>query len=186
MSKWVIAKEFNFCYGHRVWSQELLEDYALTTHCKCRHLHGHEGKIIVHLSGDELTNGMVVDFNNLNFVKKYIDDYLDHKFIMDINDPLIPHEVPIIDEVGGVEEALEEVHIDMVHLHRIRPTLLTNLPLHLKEKYEGLVFVNFVPTSENLCEWFYRVVSNKMKKININVESITFYETPKSSCVFSR
>jgi 6-pyruvoyltetrahydropterin/6-carboxytetrahydropterin synthase len=56
MGKWVIDKQFSFCYGHRVWSQKLVAEYCETgdTACKCRHLHGHEGLVHVFLEGDTL------------------------------------------------------------------------------------------------------------------------------------
>ena len=47
--KWEISKEFDFCYGHRVWSQTLNIDFSLDACLKCRHIHGHEGKVIVYL-----------------------------------------------------------------------------------------------------------------------------------------
>lgn len=86
---WVIDKQFSFCYGHRVWSQELIGEYCETGDacCKCRHLHGHEGLVHVFLEGDELTRGMVTDFKHLGWLKNFLDDNLDHKFIIDRNDP---------------------------------------------------------------------------------------------------
>lgn len=90
MGKWVIDKQFSFCYGHRVWSQQLHEDYCESndTSCKCRHLHGHEGLVHVFLEGDELERGMVTDFKHLGWLKNFLDTNLDHKFIIDINDPI--------------------------------------------------------------------------------------------------
>ena len=41
---WKISKEFEFCYGHRVWSQTLNTEFSLDGCLKCRHLHGHQGK----------------------------------------------------------------------------------------------------------------------------------------------
>lgn len=188
-----IAKQFDFCYGHRVWVQELEESHALTTHCKCRHLHGHQGKILIHLSSEDLNEqGMVTDFNNLTWFKKWVDDYLDHKFIMDINDPLLRDEVPLINELQysarlGLNDVLQNVGESIVKsdLKQIRPSLYTNHLDYVKEKYEGMVFVDFVPTSENLCRWLYGVVQTKMDEIGVNVDSIEFFETPKSSCVYT-
>ncbi len=37
---WQISKEFDFCYGHRVWSQQLDSEFSLTGCLACRHLHG--------------------------------------------------------------------------------------------------------------------------------------------------
>ena len=87
---WTIDKQFSFCYGHRVWSQLLDEDYCATgdTHCKCRFTHGHEGLVHIFLSADDLERGMVTDFKHLGWMKNFLDDNLDHKFIIDRNDPI--------------------------------------------------------------------------------------------------
>ena len=92
--KWQISKQFDFCYGHRVWSQELNPEYSLDDCLMCRHLHGHQGKVLVHMESEKLENGMVTDFKHLNWFKKFLDDAIDHKFIIDINDPLFPTLLP--------------------------------------------------------------------------------------------
>ncbi len=86
--KWEIAKQFDFCYGHRVWSQTLDVEFSMDSCLACRHLHGHQGRLMVYLSSDKLENGMVTDFHHLNWFKHFLDSTLDHKFIIDINDPL--------------------------------------------------------------------------------------------------
>jgi len=51
------------------------------------------------------------------------------------------------------------------------------------EKYEGIVIVDFVPTSENLAGWLLTVAQEKMKGIpNIKVAAVEYWETPKSHC----
>ena len=48
-----VARELEFCYGHR------LLHYA----GKCKHLHGHNGKAIITLRAESLDElGMLVDF----------------------------------------------------------------------------------------------------------------------------
>ena len=64
---WKISKEFEFCYGHRVWSQTLNTEFSLDGCLKCRHLHGHQGKILVYLEASELNDGMVTDFKHLTY-----------------------------------------------------------------------------------------------------------------------
>lgn len=90
-----IAKQFDFCYGHRVWSQSLNPIFSLDSCLKCRHLHGHQGTINIFLEAEELKEGMVTDFKHLNWFKKWLDDTLDHKFIMDINDPALGSLFPL-------------------------------------------------------------------------------------------
>ena len=85
---WTIEKKFSFCYGHRVWNQTLDMGLSITPECKCRHLHGHEGEVTVCLSSAALTDGMVTDFKHLNWFKQWLDNVLDHKFIIDAIDPL--------------------------------------------------------------------------------------------------
>jgi 6-pyruvoyltetrahydropterin/6-carboxytetrahydropterin synthase len=179
MGSFKIGKQFDFCYGHRVWSQELNSEYSEDSCLACRHLHGHQGTIIVYLESMDstLTNGMVTDFKHLGWFKKWVDNVLDHKFIMDINDPLFEWEFP----------ESKEIPLDMWmtkhpegHL-TINTELINALPEQcLKEKYEGAVFVEFVPTSENLSLWLCKVINDKMNKIGVQCTHIQFFETPKS------
>ena len=51
------------------------------------------------------------------------------------------------------------------------------------EKYEGAVFVDFVPTSENLTAWILKIVQKKMRDLpGIEVLAVEYWETPKSHC----
>ena len=198
--KWTIDKSFDWCYGHRVWSQELNADFtgAEGICLACRHLHGHQGKLKVMLEGDELERGMVTDFKHLGWMKDFIDDVLDHKMIMDINDPLIPHEVPelmVVPFESGTGEAPGDPKLDtrnkclehdggywtpnMAYLWEELPA---ETPKAVFEKYEGLVFVDFVPTSENLSAWLLNIAQEKMAQMNVKVVAVEFWETPKSHC----
>ena len=169
---WKISKEFEFCYGHRVWSQELNADFSLDPCLKCRHLHGHQGKVIIYLEATKLENGMVTDFKHLNWFKAFLDDVLDHKFIIDINDPLFSTLLPHYKKEELI--AMPQGHM-LVDLTKIEKE-----PAHIKEMYEGYVLVDFVPTSENLSAWFLTIASAKMSELNVAVSQVEFAETPKS------
>jgi len=179
--KWIIDKSFDWCYGHRVWSQELNPDFTGSegTCLACRHLHGHQGKLKVMLEGESLERGMVTDFKHLGWMKNFIDDVLDHKFIMDINDPLLPHEVP---DFVAADGKLQSCVIHEEGYWTPRPDRLVNLPTELQEKYEGMVFVDFIPTSENLSAWLLGIAQKKMSKLGVKVVAVEFWETPKSHC----
>lgn len=169
---WSISKEFDFCYGHRVWSQNLNADYSLDSCLMCRHLHGHQGKIIVYLSADELNSGMVTDFKHLNWFKQFLDDTLDHKFIIDINDPLYHTLLPDVTKSDLIEF---EEGFKIVDMNKF-----ANSPHYIKEMYEGYIVVDFVPTSENLSAWFLKIIDKKMSALNVKTTKIEFLETPKS------
>ena len=174
--RWEISKEFDFCYGHRVWSQELNTEFSLDDCLVCRHLHGHQGKIKIYLKDDKLKNGMVTDFKHLNWFKRFLDDTLDHKFILDINDPLYNTLLPFYKNKNDLIKCKENYSIP--NLNKIK-----NEPNHIKELYKGFIIVDFVPTSENLSAWLLAIVQNKMKKIDVSVAKIEFLETPKSKSV---
>lgn len=172
-----IAKQFDFCYGHRVWSQELKEGFSTDLSCACRHLHGHQGTLIIYLSAETLEQGMVTDFKHLGWFKKWLDETLDHKFIMDIHDPLLSHEIPHYANARSVFEGVSlewmpEGHAVLRGYEKLNPAI--------QEKYEGLAIVDFVPTSENLCKWIYEIVQERMSQIGVNVSRVQFFETPKS------
>jgi len=178
---YTIYKQFDFCYGHRVWSQALDSNFAIDACLACRHIHGHQGTIKVHLQAEKLEAGMVTDFKHLGWFKKWLDDTLDHKFIMDINDPLLSHEVPDL-KFGEVSILFGG---DLAPIGSIQIDPKVKLIQAVREKYEGMVFVDFVPTSENLSKWIFNIVQRKMKPLNVTVSSVEFLETPKSSSTYS-
>ena len=189
--KWTIDKRFDFCYGHRVHNQTLNAEFSVDACLACRHLHGHQGEIKILLQGDELSNGMVTDFKHMNWFKVFLDDVLDHKFIMDINDPLLAHEVPDLikfEHFSGTTNVPKKVldfGLCLEHLQGYwtpNINLIGNLDQAVYEKYEGMVFVDFVPTSENLSAWLLRIARNKMVALDVKVVAVEFWETPKSHC----
>jgi 6-pyruvoyltetrahydropterin/6-carboxytetrahydropterin synthase len=134
------------------------------------------------LSAEELKSGMVTDFKHLNWFKEWLDSWLDHKFIIDLSDPLNFDMVSdFVDEVGVVDRAKLNYHDTGLYTPKLE-LLPKDAPQALIEKYEGFVFVDFVPTSENLTSWIFEIVSKKMKPLNVDVVAVEFWETPKSHC----
>ena len=181
---WIIDKTFEFCYGHRVWTQKLHGEYAADLKCACRHLHGHEGKALVHLISANDPNqldltGMVTDFRHLEWLKKFINEHIDHQFIIDSHDP-------IFDNIVGNHMVLYPVLVpgtDVIAGHKVDLTSVEpNTPEY--EYYEGFFVVDFVPTSENLSNWLALIVNEKMKPLNVKTHSIEWWETPKSRSVY--
>ncbi len=77
-----VTKVIHFCYGHRLLNYE----------GKCRHLHGHNGKVEIELSAPRLDRrGMVRDFTEIKqVIQGWIDENLDHKMILRKDDPALP------------------------------------------------------------------------------------------------
>ena len=193
---WVIDKSFDYCYGHRVWSQELNTKYSLDSCLACRHLHGHQGKVKLFLGANDLNKGMVTDFKHTNIFKKWLDDVMDHKFVIDINDPLFSNLAGNIlltpdESLSWYENLMVNYNSeygyavpDLDHITDI----LSKLDISdaqkqaIYEKYEGLIIVNFIPTSERLCQWWYEVANKMLNGLGIDVVAVEYWETPKSHC----
>jgi 6-pyruvoyltetrahydropterin/6-carboxytetrahydropterin synthase len=77
-----VTREIEFCYGHR-----LLDDAG-----KCRHLHGHNGRAVIVLEAPALdARGILVDFRDIKrHVQGWIDEVLDHNFLLCRDDPILP------------------------------------------------------------------------------------------------
>ncbi len=202
MSKYTITKSFDFCYGHRVYVQKLRNEFCSIgdCQCKCRHNHGHQGKVEINLSSfdDELNQqSMVVDFKETGWLKDAIDTYIDHKFIIDYNDPMFDFQV--VSLFNSISETTHNTTENFITnccvpvsiftttnftAHIINPALYDRT-VPIGEVLEGFLIVNFVPTSEQLSEWMFESVHNKMNTI-CNVDKIDWQETPKTHAVFSR
>jgi len=176
MSKWTIDKEFSWEGGHRVWAQKLdRPDLSITTDCACKHLHGHSYMIKVFLEADNLDqSAMVTDFKNLNFMKEFVDNVLDHKFMIDINDPNF-------ERITGTPSSVK-LDIDFENF--------TNLGASLKHAIgdadqqthlDSFVLVDFVPTSENICKHLYQIARDKIGDL-AHVPAVELWETKKSHC----
>lgn len=183
MGNWVIDKTFECCYGHRVWTQTLNGEYSDNLKCACRHRHGHEGKIQVFLTGQNLDNtGMITDFRHLEWLKKFINTYIDHRFIVDINDPALG-------ELIGVDKKFIPVTLPGHTDYQVGYTIdLTGVDINSTryELDEGVLVVNFVPTSENLSKWLADFADFKMKNLNVAVSRVDWWETPKSRSTYIR
>lgn len=175
-----IDKQFDFCYGHRVWSQKLDANFSLDNVCACRRLHGHQGTIKIGLSAHSLTNGMVTDFKHLNFFKKILDDHFDHKFIIDQNDPQFERIISLNLDDYLINEKFYK-RIDEKKLHEIKILGESD-----REYFESFVIVDFIPTSENLSKMFFEIVESKVQKLGVKVEFVDFWETPKSHCRYTK
>ena len=91
-----VTREIDFCYGHRLLNYE----------GKCRHLHGHNGRVVITLEAPELDErGMLVDFSDIKaVVSRWIDDELDHRMILHRDDAV----VPILQQLGEPLFLLDE------------------------------------------------------------------------------
>ena len=79
---YTVTREIHFCYGHRL----------LNYRGKCRHLHGHNGKLEIELAAGKLDRlGMVRDFGEIKQkIQGWIDANLDHKMVLSKRDPALP------------------------------------------------------------------------------------------------
>lgn len=197
--KWTIDKSFSASMGHRVHNQRLDTNFTESgdSCLACRHLHGHEMLIKVFLEADSKNSninktGMVTDFKHLGWFKNFIDDVVDHKFIMDIQDPLLKFEVPFVCNDEGLDynlcfKMIENYYIADLTKIKQQISQIENITDKeqdaIFEKYEGMVFVDFVPTSENLTKWLFDIVNNKMSSLEgVIVKAVEYWETPKSHC----
>lgn len=190
MSKTQITKKINFVAGHRVHSQNLPK--ALGPN-KCRFLHGHEYMLEIFITSDLDESGMVIDFTFFNYLNDFIQRFIDHKFILDINDPLF-------DSITGVSKKIDWskclVYYTITEIDGKIELVSTDKENSLFSKFnryceefsnehkQSFIFVDFVPTAENLCNWFVKIF-DRMKTIGlipakIQLSKIRLYETQKA------
>jgi 6-pyruvoyltetrahydropterin/6-carboxytetrahydropterin synthase len=76
-----ISRQIAFCYGHRLRNHP----------GKCANLHGHNATVKIELRNSQLNpQGMVTDFIDIkNTLGEWIETTLDHRLILQENDPLV-------------------------------------------------------------------------------------------------
>lgn len=199
MSKICITKKINFVAGHRVHSQNLPKSLGTN---KCRFLHGHEYMLEIFITSDLDESGMVLDFTFFNYLNDFIQRFIDHKFILDINDPLFDSITGVtskldwskclvyytITEIDGKIELVSTDKEKSLFSKFNRYSLFSKCDRYYEEfsneHKQSFVFVDFVPTAENLCNWFVKIF-DRMKTIGlipakIQLSKIRLYETQKA------
>lgn len=74
---YTISKEYHFSASHQLFG--LAEDHP------CARLHGHNYVVEVELQSETLNKtGFVRDYRELDALKKYIDDTVDHRHLNDV------------------------------------------------------------------------------------------------------
>jgi len=206
-----IDKQFSFCYGHRVWSQQLDKDFCEKgdANCKCRHIHGHEATVHVFLESDSLERGMVTDFKHLGWLNTFFNDHLDHKFIVDLSDPWL-NNITGLEPIWHKSETSTrvrcfkprrplntteetEIQAQPIAIPGLRDYYITGYKADAfelqgpeREFVESFFFVNFLPTSENFARWIFEIAEKKMEPLNVRVSRVDWWETPKSRSSYSK
>jgi len=177
--KWIIDKSFSWEGGHRVHAQKLdRPDLSISTECKCRSLHGHSYTAKVFLGADSLDqSAMVTDFKNINFMKEFVDNVLDHKFMIDVNDPLFSTITNV------TEDVLVKIKDSTVIFTNLDTLLVALGESHDTDYHSGFVLVDFVPTSENICRHLYEYAQTRLGDF-ATVTSVELWETAKSHCTY--
>ena len=139
----IVTRQIEWDMGHRVTNHR----------SKCRNLHGHRYKMIVHVSGKlidksgDSSEGMVIDFQDIKkIIVENIHDVLDHGFMV-----------------------WQKDHI-LMDFFKKQPGF----------KY---ISVPFVPTAENIARWsFERLKPLFIDKFGTNLKlvEIQLWETPNS------
>lgn len=124
---------------------------------RCAHFHGHSYRWEITVSGDNLDNGMVMDFKKLKGILNNTIDTLDHALILHGLDPFLE---------GKTYNAIIEM---FKATDGTRPRLF---------------IVDFNPTVENLTKWQMEEISFLLPK-GILLSSITCWETANSSCTLT-
>lgn len=105
---------------------------------------------------------------------------MDHRFIIDENDPLFLLDSAIINDY--IDHGFYRT-VDLSTLS-IPETLPDEIKLSVVEKYDSFVIVDFIPTSENICKWLYDIANEMLDALNVYVSKVEFQETPKSHCSY--
>ena len=171
----LITREIGIDAAHRV-----------PTHgSKCASLHGHRYRIEVAcrgvLAADGEQTGMVVDFGFLKEeMMDVIDRWCDHGTILWIKDPLIPIIYPDVDPSAYSQDV-----IDAIENYGAQTWTAIDREFTMAGK---LVIVPFIPTAENLAQWWYGLLAPRVDERSegrSKIYSVQVWETPNCSSIYT-
>ena len=193
-----IEKTFTGDLAHRIHTQRLDSDFTEkgSKILKCRRLHGHTFGLKVKLGSKTLENDMVLDYNELGFVKDMINDILDHRTLIAESDPILKKVLlPVFSD--NLKESLLEKSSEPYPIFIKTPWGCSKFNIDviedqdIKEFLDSFVIVPFTTSSENISRWICQIVESKIYKFNqihgtdVRVLSVSYKETPNSEAVYS-
>lgn len=150
----IVTRTMEFPMGHR-----------LATHMGlCRHIHGHNYRVQVNVSGERDINGIVIDFKALKEILADVFDKYDHALVLAGDDPVVG--AYMIDVDGGRLTADQA-------------------------GFGNIIAVPFAPTAENLAEYWMeelqRVFHARRRDAgdmySLIVHSVTVWESSTTSAM---
>lgn len=187
---YTIEKTFTGDLAHRIHNQNLDSNFTEGNSkvLKCRRLHGHTFSLKVKLGSEELVDDMVLDYNEIGFVKNMINDILDHRTLLSKNDPWYEKIIQIAPEYwnetyGPLPLVNTEWDCEQVDISNIEDQ-------DIKEFLSSFTLVPFTTSSENIAKWIYGIVEkrvdtyNKRNNTNVKVLSVSYKETPNSEAIY--
>lgn len=185
-----IQKTFDWSMGHRVHNQQLNDVFSCGSSCKCKNLHGHSYSATISIMAEKLHNNMVIDFTDLKFIKAWIDRHLDHKFLLDEEDPML--EGMGLPSKQGLKEATNRLSVyseDCIAAAYDEHEEDEGIELVSLEDHvtwlSSYVFMDGVPTSEEIAKLIYDYAVSELSTVdNYVVESVTVSESPSSAATY--
>ena len=187
-----VEKTFEFDLAHRIHNQNLDSSFTETSKpvLKCRRLHGHTAQLKVKLGADKLVDDMVIDYNEMGFIKRMVDDVLDHRTLLSSEDPLYKKVVKnIFKQYTNLISEISLFNDFKWHVRTIDTSSIEDQDI--KEFLSAFVIVPFTTSSENIANWIAEVVKehvdlyNTRNNTNVKLVSVSYKETPKSEAVYT-
>ena len=187
-----VEKTFEFDLAHRIHNQNLDSSFTETSKpvLKCRRLHGHTAQLKIKLGADKLVDDMVIDYNEMGFIKRMVDDVLDHRTLLSSEDPLYKKVVKnIFKQYTNLISGISLFNDFKWHVRTIDTSSIEDQDI--KEFLSAFVIVPFTTSSENIANWIAEVVKehvdlyNTRNNTNVKLVSVSYKETPKSEAVYT-
>lgn len=181
-----VEKVFTGDLAHRIHNQNVDSQFT-ENNCKvlkCRRLHGHTFELKVKLCCNDLVDDMVIDYNEMGFIKKLIDDVLDHRTLICRHDPLFTKVLEVVCHAHHIKMATTSTlwNCDQICVDDVSDE-------DIKEFLSSFTIVPFTTSSENISKWIFDIVNGKINQYNdrnntnVKVCSVSYKETPKSEAI---
>jgi 6-pyruvoyl-tetrahydropterin synthase len=184
---YVVSRKFKADFAHRVYNQSTDGTFKP----KCKNVHGHTYEFEVFFTCNELIDDMVIDFNYLKSLQRFLDDFFDHRFVVSIDDEELLHMFNTLMQMygNGQFEGYNETYDNIVSLSKAGLSKIFENELVIKFHHNNPVLnsLTIIPTnstSECLAKLIYNICQFLFEDFNIKVTKVIVRETSKSKAIY--